>query len=142
MSVDQLQIIFVYNLKNRHRNVDIEKLHQLQPQLEKLPWQIILNNNRCASLAYLGPKAFHKYQYFVQKTGRLSSLASSIDLCCTFASSFHPMVRDADPSCLLFNLQQAICFKIFTYVVPAAFKQMHLCFNTFITNALISYACE
>ena len=42
----------------------LKKLHQLQPQLEKLSWQIILNNNRCASLAYLGLKAFHKYQYF------------------------------------------------------------------------------
>ena len=50
--------------------------------------QIILNNNRYASLTYLGLKVFYKYHYFLQETGRLSSLTNSINLyslCCTFA---------------------------------------------------------
>ena len=38
---DQSQI-FCLQFKNRHRNVDIEKLHQLQLQLEKLQRQITL----------------------------------------------------------------------------------------------------
>ena len=89
---------FVYNLKNHHRNVDIEKVHQVH--LEKFPRQINLNNNRYASLTYLRLKVLYKYQYFLQETGRLSSLANSINLCSTFATSSHPIVRDSDPSCL------------------------------------------
>ena len=42
---------------------------------------------------------FHKYHYFLQETGRLSSLTNSINLyslCCTFASSSHPISYPAD----------------------------------------------
>ena len=42
---------------------------------------------------------FHKYHYFLQETGRLSSLTNSINLyspCCTFASSSHPTSYPAD----------------------------------------------
>ena len=43
MSVDQPHF-FVYNLKNRNRDVDIEKLHQLQHEI--LQRQIALNKDR------------------------------------------------------------------------------------------------
>ena len=42
---------------------------------------------------------FHKYHYFLQETGRLSSLTNRINLyslCCTFASSSHPRSYPAD----------------------------------------------
>ena len=69
--------LFVYNLKNCHRNVDFEKLHQLQVQLEKLQRQNTLNSNRYANSIYL---VLYKYQYFLQEIARLSSLANSISL--------------------------------------------------------------
>ena len=70
--------------------------------------QTTINNNRYASLTYLVLKVLHKYRYFLQETRRLSSLTNSINLhslCCTFASSSHP---------------------IFNYVAPAAhFKRVY-----------------
>ena len=115
------------DLKNRNRDVDIEKLHQLQ--LEKLQRQITLNNDRYTSLTYLKHKVLYRYQYFLQETGRLSSLANCINLyslCCTFASGSHPIVRDSDFKSLLFNLQQITCIKILNCVASAAhFKPIY-----------------